>query len=271
MSNLKLGVVGAGFVGGSVIHGFDTHSVDMWIVDPKKSKTTLKECVKADPHMIFVCVPTPESKTGEVDVSIASGVLADLAENRYKGIVIIKSTITPDNLGKFKKAYDLRLVYNPEFLTEANAHADFIDPPMQILGGRWKDCELVEKAYVKHSKVKIVPTFKTDMMSASLLKYTINSWLATKVTFMNEIHELHASSGAGTSWEQFTDMLTRDSRIGDTHVRVPGPDGSYGFGGHCFPKDTAGLLAYAEKQAVELSVLERAVKTNHKHRNKRTT
>jgi UDPglucose 6-dehydrogenase len=133
---------------------------------------------------------------------------------------------------------------------------------MQILGGVWEECEIVERAYVEFSKVKVVPTFKTDIVSASLLKYTINSWLATKVTFMNELYHLHKASDANTSWEQFTDMLQRDKRIGDSHLRVPGPDGSFGFGGHCFPKDTAGLLSYADKNNVELSVLSKAVEAN---------
>jgi UDPglucose 6-dehydrogenase len=137
---------------------------------------------------------------------------------------------------------------------------------MQILGGNWDDCEAVEKAYVRHSQVKIVPTFKTDIVSASLLKYTINSWLATKVTFMNELYQLHKSSGARTSWEQFTDMLQRDKRIGDSHLRVPGIDGKFGFGGHCFPKDTKGLLNYAKQQNIELKVLAEAVEVNEYHR-----
>lgn len=266
MSNLKLGVVGSGFVGGSVINGFDTPTVDTWIVDPKKTKTTTADMISADVHIVFVCVPTPESKSGEVDVSIVDQVLSEMNQLAYSGIVVIKSTITPDFLTKFKKNYKLRLVYNPEFLTEANAWDDFINPPMQILGGKWRDCDIVEKAYVRHSKVKIVPTFKTDLISASLLKYTINSYLATKVTFMNEIHELHQKTGAGSTWDQFTDMLQRDVRIGSSHLRVPGPDGKFGFGGHCFPKDTAGLLSYAEKNKVKLDVLKQAVDKNKKQR-----
>jgi UDPglucose 6-dehydrogenase len=262
MMKLKLGVVGSGFVGGAVINGFNTPNVDMWVVDPKKTSVTLQQMVENDPHLVFVCVPTPESSDGSVDVSIVDGVLSDLDKFGYQGIVVIKSTITPDHLTRFDQQYDVQLVYNPEFLTEANAHKDFINPPMQILGGHWNNCEAVERAYVKFSHVKIVPTFKTDIVSASLLKYTINSWLATKVTFMNELYHLHKASDANTSWEQFTDMLQRDRRIGDSHLRVPGPDGSFGFGGHCFPKDTAGLLSYADKNNVELSVLSKAVETN---------
>lgn len=262
MFRLTLGIVGCGFVGSAVASGFDTPNVDSWIVDPKKSTTTLQQLAAAGPHLTFICVPTPQSTDGSVNVTIVDQVLADLNKFAYDGIVVIKSTITPDHLERFVEEYDLRIVYNPEFLTEANAHQDFINPSMQILGGVWEECELVERAYVEFSKVKVVPTFKTDIVSASLLKYTINSWLATKVSFMNELYQLHKSSGAKTSWDQFTDMLQRDKRIGDSHLRVPGPDGSFGFGGHCFPKDTAGLLSYADKNNVDLSVLSKAVETN---------
>jgi len=268
MSELKLGVIGAGFVGGSVINGFDTATVSMHVVDPKMDTAsyTIKDLVNEKCHGVFVCVPTPPREDGDVDVSIAQSVLADLNDLKYQGIVIIKSTITPKHLTKFKKDYKLKLVYNPEFLTEANAHADFVNPPMQILGGKWRDCEVVEKFYVRHSKVKVVPTFKVDLITASLLKYSINSWLATKVIFMNELHELHQASGAASSWEQFTDMLTRDPRVGNTHVKVPGPDGEFGFGGHCFPKDTSAFIKYAQDKKVSMDVLEKAVKKNNRIR-----
>ena len=261
MKTLKLGIIGKGFVGGSVAHGFD-RNVEQIIVDPQHSETTLKECVKQNPQIIFICVPTPQSESGDVDVSISKTVLAEINKFRYKGIVVIKSTISPNHLTKFTEDYKLRIVYNPEFLTEANANWDFCNPSMQILGGNWDDCEAVEKAYVHHTSVKIVPTFKTDIITASLLKYTINSFLATKVTFMNELHVLHASSGAESSWEQFTDMLQRDPRIGDTHLQVPGPDGKFGFGGHCFPKDTSAFVYYSEEQNTLLNLLEKAININ---------
>lgn len=259
---LTLGIVGCGFVGSAVANGFDTPKVDSWVVDPKKSTTTLRQLAEVGPHITFICVPTPESTDGSVNVTIVDQVLADLNKFAYDGLVVIKSTITPDHLTRFVEQYSLRIVYNPEFLTEANAHQDFIDPPMQILGGVWEECEIVERAYVEFSKVKVVPTFKTDIVSASLLKYTINSWLATKVSFMNELYQLHKVSGAKTSWDQFTDMLQRDKRIGDSHLMVPGPDGKFGFGGHCFPKDTKALLSYSEQKDISLSLLDRAVSYN---------
>lgn len=265
---LKLGIIGAGFVGGSVIKGFD-RDVEQFVVDPLINDNTIIDLVNYDPPLLFVCVPTPEKKSGDVDVSIAREVLNELDQEKYKGIVVIKSTITPRHLTKMKKDYKLNLVYNPEFLTEANAHADFINPHMQVLGGKWRDCDRVEKAYCRHSSVKVVPTYKVDLITASLIKYTINSWLATKVIFFNELFELHKASGSHSSWEQFTEMLGTDPRIGKSHMKVPGPDGKKGFGGHCFPKDTKALLHFAENMCVDLEVLKTAVYMNDKHYRKR--
>ena len=73
MSNLKLGVVGAGFVGSAVINGFDTSTVDMWVVDPQHSDITLTDCLDKNPHLVFICLPTPQAPNGNVDVSVVVG------------------------------------------------------------------------------------------------------------------------------------------------------------------------------------------------------
>ena len=267
MNKLKLGIIGKGFVGSAVSNGFD-RNVEQFVVDPLLEDNTVDDLVKYDPPLLFVCVPTPKAvgDSGDVDVSIVRQTLSDLADRNYKGIVVIKSTITPHHLTKMKKDFKLKLVYNPEFLTEANSFQDFLNPNMQILGGKWRDCEVVEKVYIRHSSVKTVPTFKTDLITASLLKYTINSWLATKVVFFNEVHNLFEATGSKFSWEQFTDMLTRDPRVGDSHLSVPGPDGKFGFGGHCFPKDTRALLYYSKGKGSKLKLLEQAIKLNDEQR-----
>ena len=262
----KLGIIGKGFVGSAVSAGFST--AEQYVVDPRISEdNTIDKLVSEfDPPLTFVCVPTPPNEDGSVNVDIVSEVLQELNDREYKGIVVVKSTIIPDYLHVFKKTYKLKIVYNPEFLTEANAAKDFINPNMQVLGGKWKDCDTVEKAYNRYSDVRVVPTFKVDLSTASLIKYTINSWLATKVVFFNELHKLQQASSSMVSWEQFTDMLTRDPRIGDSHMKVPGPDGEFGFGGHCFPKDTKALINYAQSKNIKLSLLEKAVSKNKKMR-----
>ena len=265
--SLKLGIVGHGFVGSAVSNGFDIDT-EQFIVDPNQNKNTLKELVDDfDPSITFVCVPTPQQDTHEdVDVSIARDTLENLSDLKYKGIVVIKSTITPHHLTKFKKDFKLKIVYNPEFLTEANSFQDFLNPNMQVLGGKWRECDSVEKAYVRHSSVKTVPTFKVDLITASLIKYTINSWLATKVIWFNQLRELYDESGARASWEQFITMLNEDPRMGDSHMQVPGPDGIKGYGGHCFPKDTKALLYYSKLKSKKLKVLNDIITYNTKYR-----
>lgn len=268
MSNLRLGIVGHGFVGSSVSNGFDIDT-EQYIVDTKQNNNTLSQLVKDfDPSITFICVPTPQQDTHlDVDVSIARNTLQSLSDLNYKGIVVIKSTITPHHLTQFKKDFKLKIVYNPEFLTEANSFEDFINPNMQVLGGKWRDCDTVEKAYVRHSSVKTVPTYKVDLITASLIKYTINSWLATKVIWFNQLKDLYDESGARASWEQFTTMLNEDPRMGDSHMQVPGPDGLKGFGGHCFPKDTKALLYYSKLKSKKLKALEDIIKYNTEYRN----
>ena len=260
---LQLGIIGKGFVGSAVANGFDK-DCEQIIVDPKYTDNEITDVL--DCKLLFVCVPTPVAEDGSCDVSIVKDVLIELSMRDYKGVVVVKSTIIPDYLHEFKKEFDLKIVYNPEFLTEANANEDFKNPPFQVFGGKWRDCEVVEKAYLRYSSVRIVPTFKVDLTTASLLKYTINSWLATKVTFFNELKQLHELGSSMVSWEQFTDMLSRDERVGNSHMQVPGPDGEPGFGGHCLPKDTEALLNYANKKNIKMSVLRKAVSTNKKIR-----
>lgn len=262
----SIGIIGRGFVGSAVSNGFS--NIDQYVVDPRISEdNTIDKLVSEfDPPLTFICVPTPPLEDGSIDVSIVEDVLEQLDNACYKGIVVVKSTIIPDYLHVFKKSYKLKIVYNPEFLTEANSFSDFINPNMQVLGGKWKDCDNVEKAYNRYSDVRVVPTFKVDLSTASLIKYTINSWLATKVVFFNELQKLQQASSSMVSWEQFTDMLTRDPRIGNSHMKVPGPDGEYGFGGHCLPKDTEALINYAQSKNIKLSLLEKAVNKNRKLR-----
>ena len=85
-----------------------------------------------------------------------------------------------------------------------------------------------------------------DSKSASLIKYTINSFLASKVIF-NQIKDVFNSSSIEIDWDYFIDCISNDTRIGNSHMMVPGPDGKNGFGGACFPKDLSALINYAEK------------------------
>ena len=158
-------------------HGFLEFSVDSSQVSLDKEK-----------KHVYVTINVSEGKRFIIDKVMVSGKFILNVEK----IAVVKSTIPPGTTANLNSdVSNIQVVFNPEFLTESNANEDFKNPPFQVFGGKWKDCEVVEKAYLRHSSVKIVPTFKVDLTTASLLKYSINSWLATKVMFFNELKTLH--------------------------------------------------------------------------------
>jgi UDPglucose 6-dehydrogenase len=217
---------------------------------------------------VFVSVPTPQLESGECNTEILDSVLQEL--NQAKDLlVIIKSTVPAYKLQSIKEqCINLRIVYNPEFLTEKNYINDFKNPPMHVFGGAITDTETVEQLYLEHSACKKCPVFHTDIVSASLVKYCINSFLATKVTFMNEMYDVLRAAG-GTEWNEFVKMINSDPRIGKTHMRVPGNDGVRGYAGSCFPKDTAALAWYAKEILnTQFTQLETSIKINDTLRKK---
>jgi UDPglucose 6-dehydrogenase len=229
-----------------VDHGF-TRDIQKFIVDPKHNSTnTIEDLIKFKPDAVFVAVPTPQLESGECNTEILEGVMQKL--NTSKGLlVIVKSTVPAYKLQSIKEqCVDIRIVYNPEFLTEKNYIDDFVNPAMHVFGGMNADTDAVEKLYLEHSDCKECPVFKVDLITASMVKYCINSFLATKVTFMNEMYDvLRAARGA--DWNTFTDIIANDPRIGKSHMRVPGADGLRGYAGSCFPKDTAALAWFARE------------------------
>ena len=184
--------------------------------------------------------------------------------NKCKGLlVIVKSTVPSYKLEQLKEqCVDLRIVYNPEFLTEKNYIEDFKHPPMHVFGGINADTDAVEKLYKEHSVCAECPVFKTDIVTASMVKYCINSFLATKVTFMNEMFDV-LKAAKGTDWPTFTKIIENDPRIGNTHMKVPGNDGQRGYAGSCFPKDTNALAWFArEILNTPFTQLETSIKIN---------
>jgi UDPglucose 6-dehydrogenase len=265
---MKLGIVGHGFVGTAVDHGF-TRDIQKFIVDPKHNSTnTIEDLIKFKPDAVFVAVPTPQSESGECNTDILEGVMQQL--NASKGLlVIVKSTVPAYKLQKIQEeCINIRIVYNPEFLTEKNYIDDFVNPAMHVFGGTNADTDAVEKLYLEHSDCKECPVYKTDLITASMVKYCINSFLATKVTFMNEMYDV-LKAARGADWNTFTKIIANDPRIGSSHMRVPGNDGQRGYAGSCFPKDTAALAWFArEILNTQFTQLETSIKINDTLRKK---
>lgn len=260
---LKLGIVGFGFVGKATDWGFHKN-VEKFVVDPNLN-TTIEDLGKFSPDVVFVCVPTPMGENGDQDSTIIENVVSQLNDHCQNSITVIKSTVIPAVIDSLEKI-NPKIIYNPEFLREKHANDDFINSEMIIIGGNRNISSQVSEIYHQHSRCKTTKHIFTDLKSASLIKYSINSFLASKVVYFNELFSLFKKLNISDSWETIIDAISRDSRIGKSHMSVPGHDGRKGFGGACFPKDSLALAKFAESVDVDMSVLKQVIKTNNRIR-----
>ncbi len=221
----------------------------------KESPNTLDQVVdKSD--FIFICVPTPIfSDYSGMDMSIVEEVVGEVAEKikNSEKIVIIKSTSLPGTTKKMAKKYPhVNFVMNPEFLTQKNASADFLNPVRTVIGS---DDEEVAGRVVNLYKTILNKDQKyiiLDPTSAELTKYMSNLMLASKIMLANEFYFLAEKVGA--NYDEVRKAVEADPRIG-TFLRVPGWDGEFGFGQACFPKDMVGILGLAKKIDVDMPAL----------------
>jgi|TARA_R110000787_G_scaffold285851_1_gene402513 UDPglucose 6-dehydrogenase len=256
---MQIGIVGQGFVGTAVNEGLKQHfQIETFDIAKDSTCKSIDElAIKSD--VIFVCLPTPMKENGKCYLGILEEVLSDLDYiNRCKTIVV-KSTIPPGSTEKFNKIYkNINIVFNPEFLTEANSVEDFKNQNRIIIGGprpaTTKVKRIFDKAFPK------VPIIKTGSTTAEMVKYFLNSFLATKVSFANEMYQI--CEGLNIDYDKVTEYAKYDERLGKSHLNVPGPDGDFGYGGHCFPKDVRALIQVAQ----ELDIIPRMLlATNSKN------
>lgn len=260
---MKIGIIGNGFVGSAIMHGFILNVDDIMIYDkdPKRSTHTMRELVSSS-NVIFICVPTPMFESGECDLSIVESVTAELSQHECisKKVVVIKSTVVPGTTENLAEKYpNMNFVFNPEFLTERKARLDFINTSRIVLGSNNTSANnVVEKLYrLRFPYTKII---KTDFGTAQLIKYMANCFFATKVSFMNEMHQV--CQAIGGDWNSALDGFISDGRIGNSHIDVPGHDGDFGFGGKCFPKDLNAMIKKAQALGVTPNVMKGAWEKN---------
>ncbi len=265
---MKIGIVGQGYVGTAIKIGFESYydleTYDKF--DSSKSTCNLKRLVDIC-DVIFVCVPTPMDKDGSCHTGIVEEVISEINQYSNKSqIVVIKSTVSPGTTERMNKKYKkVSVIFNPEFLTEANFIEDFKNQTRIILGGTRKGTNKLRQVYSKiFPKAHIIKTHSTI---AELVKYMTNSYLATKVSFANEMYEI--CEKFDMDYDKVVEYATLDERLGVTHWSVPGPDGELGYGGHCLPKDINALISVAHELGINTEVLEAVVETNDRVREDR--
>ena len=290
----SIAVIGQGFVGGSLTTVFAERGFDVYTYDkadkqakggrhPRRGIGTrpadsvcdlTRACVemgKAFSGVFFVCLPTPMFEDGQADLSIVEGVLNELAGcygPSMPRIAVIKSTVPPGSVERWNAMFNpfgLYIVFNPEFLTEANALDDMRNQDRIVLGGPRPWINVVKLVF--QTAFPKVPIIKTSSTTAEMVKYTINCFLSTKVAFANEVAQVCEAldaKGLNIDYDKVVEYSKLDKRLGGSHWSVPGPvpthDGRYvrGFGGHCFPKDLNALIYVAQALGVDPKVLRAA-------------
>ena len=257
---MKIGIIGYGFVGKALENGIKDN-VDIFLVDPILN-TNISDLKEFLPEIIFICVPTPMNEDGSQDLSIINLVLKEIKENSINSKIVIKSTVLPDSIIEIEKLIP-DVIYNPEFLREKHAFEDFIGSEIIIFGGQKDSANEIANFYKKHTNCINSDYQFTDLITASMVKYSINTFLSTKVIFFNQIFNIFKSLSNEKNWEQFVMIVSKDKRIGSSHLSVPGHDGRYGFGGACLPKDSSALINYASSIDESLTLLEKSVEINN--------
>lgn len=211
--------------------------------------------------IIFICVGTPPKQGGEADLSYVENVAAQIAKNMPSYRLVVEKSTVPVETGKWightvrinnKRGIKFDVASNPEFLKEGTAIEDFMRPDRIVIG--------VESKKAKDLLVKLYSPIKseiviTDIKSAELIKHASNSFLATKISFINSIANICEKTGADI--EKVSYGMGLDKRIGRTFLKS-----GIGYGGFCFPKDLDAFIHISDKLGYEFSILKSAKKVN---------
>ena len=257
MKKKKVGIIGNGFVGEAQVFAFSPISdVRIYDIDPLKATHTLEETLEQE--FIFVCLPTPMRMDGTQDLSFIENFFGSISPT-IDQIFIIKSTVLPGTTELMGDKYpEFAIIFSPEFLTERTAKLDILTQARIILGGDPKLTGRVKSLF--EDRFMNRHFILTDTRTAEYIKYMNNTFFATKVSIMNEFYRL--SQKIDVNWDDAMHGFASDGRVGDSHLHVPGPDGSLGYGGTCFPKDVNALLKFAESVGTKMNTIEGGWITN---------
>jgi UDPglucose 6-dehydrogenase len=245
----------------------DTEVYD--IVSEKSTMGSLQDLVDFA-EVIFVSVPTPANLDGSCNTIFVENLVKSIYSLKKHAKIVIKSTVTPGTSKNLAKRYpEMLIAFNPEFLTEANSYDDFKNQKIIVIGSEDEEFGTSLREFYfdfvrKNSKVTSVKIVNIGTKEAEAYKYLANCFLATKLTFANEIYDL--CEEGEIDYQAVVSVAELDERLGATHWRVPGKDNIRGWGGSCFPKDTLALSTYANDVGVKLELLNTAISLNRNHR-----
>lgn len=220
--------------------------------------------INPNTEVVFITVDTPSDSLGNANLKNVYNAVSEVSERVNQDcLIVIKSTVPPgtaENIYNYlsNKGYNFDLGVNPEFLKQGSAVSDFLYPDRIIIGVKTKlaraKLEVIYRSFID----KNIPLIVTDTVTAEMIKYASNAFLATKVAFINEMAGLCELLGADI--DLLANSMGMDHRIGKEFLKA-GP----GFGGSCFPKDLSALIRLAEDHNVKLQILNSVKESNYNH------
>lgn len=260
MSQINVGIWGAGFVGSATGYIFEQKCPDKVKVHYydkfKECKSTQKEVLDCD--FVFLCLPTPMRLTGEISLDYIKDSLIEIHEllqnSKRKPIFIIRSTSVSGSTDKFAEVYpEYSFAFCPEFLTEKNAKLDALNTNRIVIGA---NSTYIYNEVRRLFALAFGESFNYVRLSrkeAETLKYFSNIFLSAQVLLSNELYFI--CQKIDVDYDKVRKELVYDRRIG-TFTQVPGPDGDYGVGGKCFPKDLNAFIYLAKQNGYCPTILE---------------
>ncbi len=263
MKKIKIGIIGLGMVGTPLKKYFEgkgfKRNKTLFCFDVDKNKGYNDDIDQAE--IVFVCLPTPRKADGSCDLGIINNTVKKF--HNKKQVLVIKSTIEPGTVARLQKKYNCPILFNPEFLTESRAWEDFINPDRQIVGHTDKSLVhssnvlglLPQGFFTSPGSLGTYDFVRLTSSEAEMGKYAGNVFGAMKVVYGNILADFCDALEKALKKEKIEQrvdydhvrkVIAHDSRIGDSWLDVK--HGKYrGFGGFCFPKDTAAFIAFGKK------------------------
>jgi len=264
---MNIGIIGLGVVGGATNDYFLDKGINVIGYDKYKKIGNIENTLSCE--IIFLCLPTPfDIKIKKYDKSSIHEVCKFYSKNKYKGLIVLKSTVEPETTENLYKKYKINIVHNPEFLTAKTAKEDVRNQGHIVIGipNNIDYDILVDK--LKHFYNTYNPDAEISLIKSNeseLMKLSVNSFYAVKIQFFNEIYLL--CNNLDISYNIVKKTMLKNNWINKMHTNVPGTDGKLSYGGMCFPKDTNALNEYLSYKKLPNKIIDATIKERNKMRN----
>ncbi len=245
MKKTTVGIIGCGFIGEALKRWLEEHNPEINIVVSDPAKGYFDDLSQAD--IFFVSIHLPTEADGKQDISVLRQIIASLPSKP----VFIRTTILPGTSERLSRETGHEVYFMPEFLTQRTAYEDFCNQPMVFTA----HSGLLQKIFIGKKFIEM------SSLEAEITKYAHNVFGAVKVTYFNGIYNL--CQHFQVDYANIQQGVLLSGYINEPHTQVPGPDGKFGYGGKCFPKDVNALIEFCKEQNLSLyKLLEEIQKLN---------